>query len=349
MAQQTESHLVGPGKRGRFDGMSHIEVDLGQKNALVVGFSNFAQLRTRQNVDSVLRLFVADYKRIADTTQNPLTATHALFRLGDMSRTADVRQTLQPTTSFRFMTGKTEPMLVKTQQDTLQVVWSSATGVLPYYDFSYYLIVNNLSDIERLLQNGGINEKLQEAMKSVSQYKGHDLTDPKMAFDMRYKREGTSIQTNFINPGLAKSPFLSIQPTLGVGLIRSGWAPSVNLDIGFVPSRFKGVGYSVGYLSNFFFQNPADGNGLIQQNDFLSFGVAFYHKNPNGRTYAFDRLRTSLSVGFLVHRSGDYFAKNTIRLSSTIYQKGFIKIQPELYMNGFFKQVYPGVRIGFGL
>jgi len=349
MAQSTESHLVGPGKRNRFNGQSHIEVDLGQKNALVVGFTTFAQLIARQNVDSVLRLFIADYKRIADTTQTSLSATHALLRLGDISRTVDVRQTAQSTTSFRFMTGKTEPVLVKTQQDTLQVVWSSATSPLPYYDFSYYLLVNNLSDIERLLQNGGVNEKLQEALKAVRQYGGHDLTNPKMSFDLRYKREGSSIQTNFINPGLAKNPFLSFLPTIGVGLIRNQWVPSANLDIQFIPTRFKGVGYSVGYLSNFFFQNPADGRSLIQRNDFLSFGVAFYRNNPDGRTPAFDRLRTSFQVGFLVHRSGDYFAKNTIRLSGTVYQKGFIKIQPELYMNGFFKQVYPGVRIGFGL
>lgn len=349
MAQQTESHLVGPGKRGRFNGISHIEVDLGQKNALVVGFTTFAQLTARQNVDSLLRLFVADYKRITDTTQNPLTATHALFRLGDISRTVDVRQTAQPTTSFRFMDQKPDPVLVKTKQDTLQVVWSSATTVLPYYDFSYYLIVNNLSDIGRLLQNEGINEKLLEAMKAVRQYKGHDLTDPKMAFDLRYRREGTSIGTNFINPGLAKNPFLSFQPSIGVGLIRNGWVPSANLDVQFIPTRFKGVGYSVGYLSNFFFQNPADGRGLIQRNDFLTVGVAFYRNNPDGRTPAFDRLRASFNVGFLTHRSGNYFAKNTIRLSGTIYQKGFIKIQPELYMNGFFKKVYPGVRIGFGL
>ena len=349
MAQQTESHLVGPGKRGRFDGVSHIEVDLGQKNALVVGFKTFAQLTARQNIDSVLHLFVADYKRIADTTQNPLSAIHALFRLGDMSRTVDVRQTAQPTTSFRFMTGKSEPILVKTKQDTLRVVWSSAAGVLPYYDFSFYVLVNSLSDIDRLLQNGGINEKLQEAMKSVRQYKYHDLTNPKMSFDLRYRREGTSMGTNFINPGLAKSPFLSFQPSIGVGLIRNQWVPSANLDIQFIPTRFKSVGYSVGYLSNFFFQNSADGRGPIQRNDFLTVGVAFYHNNPDGRTPAFDRLRTSFNVGFLVHRSGNYFAKNTIRLSGTIYQKGFIKIQPELYMNGFFRQVYPGVRIGFGL
>ena len=348
MAQQTDSHLVGPDKRGRFDGLSHIEVDLGQKNALVVGFTTFAQAQARKNIDSVLRLFMADYLRIADTTQSQLMAAHALFRLGETSQAMDIRYTPQPTTSFRFRGGRSNPVLVKTRQDTVQIVWSSLVSPLPYYDFSIYLMVNSLSDIPQLLKNGGVNDRFQEALKSVQQYKGHDLRDPKMSFDLRYRREGTSIQTDFINPGLAKSSFISFQPGVGVGLIRSQWVPSLNIDAQFVPSRFKGVGYSVGYLSNFFFQNPSDGRG-IQRTDFLTIGVAFYRKGADGRTTAFDRLRAGLSIGIPVYRSGDQFAKDAVRISSTIYQKGFIKIQPELYMNGFFRQVFPGLRIGFGL
>ena len=348
MAQQ-ESHLVGPNRRGRFNGISHVEVDLGQKNALLVGFTTYGQVTARQNVDSVLRLFVADYQKIADTTQANTQTTHTLYRLGPFNRTVDLRHTPQPTATFRFSDGQPDPVLVKTRQDTLQIVWSSGIMPLAYYDFSVYLLVNNLSDVERMLQEGGVNGKLQEALKSVRQYKGHDLTDPRMAFDLRYKREGESIQTQFINPGLAKNPFISFQPFLGVGVIRNQLVSSANLHVQFVPNRFKGVGYTVGYLSNFFFQNPSDAHGLIQRNDFLTIGVAFYGSDPAKRSPAFDRLRGSFSVGIPVHRRGNYFAPNTVRLSGTIYQRGFVKVQPEIYFNGAFKNVFPGIRIGFGL
>ncbi len=344
MAQQ-ESHLAGPDKRGRFNGLSHIEVDLGQKNALVVGFATFGQVTARQNIDSVLRLLVADYQKIADTTQGQTRATHALYRLGPFNRTVDLRYTPQTTATFRFSDGQPDPVLVKTRQDTLQIVWSSALMPLAYYDFSVYLLVNNLSDVNRILQERGVNGKLQEALKSVRQYKHHDLTSPKMAFDLRYKREGESIQTQFINPGLAKNPYISFQPSVGVGLVRTRWVPSLNIDVQYVTSRAKAIGYSVGYLALF---HSDEANKTIQRSDFLTAGVAFYRNESHQRGPAFNNLRTSFSVGMLV-KGSNYFAKGTIRLSGTLYQKGFIKIQPELYFNGAFKDLHPGVRIGFGL
>ncbi len=351
MAQQTEEfRFKGFDNQDPLRIRNHIEVDLGQKNALVIQFRRFADVEAHQNIDSALRLFVADYRKVTDANQDPTRSVHVLCQLGDIGRNLDIRTTPQPTSSFRFMDQKPDPVLVKTKQDTLHLVWSSALTVLPHYDFNMYLLINNLSDIDRLLQNGGINEKVQEAMKAVRGYNAHDLTNPKMAFDLRYKREGSSIQTNFISPGLAMNPFISFQPSVGVGLIRNQWVPSLNLDLGYVPTRLHNVSYTAGYSTNFFFApQAADSPFRIQRNDFLSIGVGFYRPGKDGRMANFNQQIASFNIGFLVYRSGDYFAKNTIRLSGTLYQKGFIKIQPELYMNGFFKQVYPGVRIGFGL
>jgi hypothetical protein len=348
-AQQTESqsHLTGPDRRSRFNGLSHVEVDLGRKNALIVGFETFSQATGRQNVDSVLRLFVADYRKVADTTQSQTGAgaTHVLYRLGSTNRTADVRYMPPLTATFRFANGQPDPMLVKTRQDTLQIVWSSALMPLTYYDFSLYFLVNRLNDLDRILQEGGVNEKLQQAFQAVRQYKHHNLTNPKMAFDLRYRREGESIQTQFISPGLAKRPFIIFHPNVGLGLVRTRWVPSLNIDAAYVPSRFKPISYSVGYLALF---NADEGDNRIQRSDFLNVGISFYHNNTSQQKADFSRPRASFSIGMLMNPN-NYFAKGAIRLSGTLYQKGFIKIQPELYINGSFKQVYPGVRIGFGL
>ncbi len=349
--------LSEPGVRRKLSGQSHIEVDLGQRNTLIVGFNRYAQVLARQNVDSLLRLFVADYEQIADTIQSPTRATHVFFRVSKTDRTIDLSYTPQPTTSFLFRVGE-EPSMIKTGQDTLQIVWESAatrallrkevTGVdFSVYDFSIYLFINQLSDVKAFVQAGGINDKLQTALAAVRSYKGHDLTEPKMSFDMT---QGADQRTRFINPGLARSPFISLQPGVGVGLIRNQWVPSLNAELQFIPSRFHNVGYSVSYASTFFFaQSGLDNRFQTFRNDFLNVGLAFYYFNKDGRTSAFSRQIFSFYVGVPVHRRGPYFERDAIRLSGTVYQKGLFKVQPEFYMNGFFRNVNPGLRLMVGL
>ncbi|MFD2570112.1 hypothetical protein ACFSUS_05660 [Spirosoma soli] len=346
MAQPSGPRLAEPGAKRKYNGLSHIEVDLGQRNTLLVGFDRYAQVQARQNVDSVLRLFVADYRKVQDTTQSPTRAVHALFRLGEADRGVDLRYTPQTTESFRFSDGE-EPAAVKKQQDTLQVVWSITGNQATYYDFSIYLLVNDLSDIERFLKAGGVNANLRKALESVQQYKGHDLTSPRMSFDMIQQ---DNKEARFLSPGLAKSPFISFQPGVGVGLIRNQWVPSLNFEVQFVPTQLHNVGYSVSYLSNFFF-SQSNLNDRLQtfRNDFLNVGVAFYYFNKDGQTSAFSRQIFSFYVGIPVHRSGFYFDRDAVRLSGTAYQKGLFKVQPELYMNGFFRHVNPGLKLVVGL
>ncbi|HLL94290.1 MAG TPA: hypothetical protein VK404_04875 [Spirosoma sp.] len=352
MAQTPGAHLLIPGHKNKFVGLSHIEVELGQRNTLLIGFDRYRQVQARQNVDSVLRLFVNDYRKVADTAQSPTRATHAMFKLNGTDRTLDLRFTPQATSSFRFR-KENPPLDVKTQQDTLHIVWASdfrtvtaGKKTVSPDDYSVYLFVNSFADIDDLLKAGGINGKVQTALESVRQYKGHDLTNPKMSFDMVQR---TNQQAQFIAPGLAKAPFLSLQPGIGVGLIRNQWVPSLNLDIQFIPNRQRSVGYGIGYTSHFFFSQAPD-NGSFQsfRNDFLSVGVAFYNADKDNKATSFSRQIASFSVGLLVKRNGSYFDRNTIRLDGTVYQKGLFKVKPELYMNGFFRKVNPGLRLVVG-
>ena len=353
MAQQSTSPLTTPGHKHKFQRLSHIEIDLGQRNTLLVGFDRYAQVRARQNVDSVLRLFVIDYRKVADTTQNPTRTTPALFQLDKTDRSLDLRFTDQPTASFRFR-GQSTPLQVKIRHDTVQIIWALDSrmaikdGQLDSPEqFSLYLFVNSVDDIDALLKRGGVNSTLQTALESVRQYKGHDLTNPKMSFDMT---QGSDQRVQFIGPGLARAPFISLQPGIGVGLVRNQWVPSLNIDIQFIPNRNRSVGYGVGYVSNFFFsQSPGDGRFQPFRNDFLTVGVAFYNLEKNNKAASFSRQIAAFTIGLPVYRSGPYFDRNTIRLGGTAYQKSFFKVQPELYMNGFFKKVYPGLRLVVGL
>lgn len=344
LSQSTGNHLTEPGARRKFVGLSHIEIDLGQRNTLLIGFDQYIQARAHQNIDSVLRLFVADYRKVEDTLQSPTRATHALLKLGPDSRDLALRHTPQPATSFRFRDGES-PVEVKTGQDTLQIAWVSATAKAIPTDFGVYLLVNSLRDIDRLLSAGGVNSKVQQALESIREFKHHDLTNPRYALTLMQSLDN---KPTFRNPGLAGEPFISFHPGVGVGLIRNQWVPSFNFDLEIVTNRFKQVGYFVGYTSNFFFQSSADNSFQTFRNDFVHAGVSFYRKNKDSRTANFAKHIASFYVGVPVYRSGSYFSPNTIQLGSTVYQNWLFKVQTDVYMNGFFKQVNPSLRVVVG-
>ncbi|MBD2704651.1 hypothetical protein IC229_28700 [Spirosoma sp. BT702] len=344
LSQSTGNHLTEPGARRKFIGISHVEIDLGQRNTMIIGFDQYVQARAHQNIDSVLRLFVADYRKVEDTILTPTRAIHALLKLNADNRDLAVRYTPQPATSFRFRDGE-NPVEVKTQQDTLQIAWVSATTKAIPTDFAVYLMVNSLQDINRLLNSGGVNSKVQQALESIRQYKQHDLTNPRYALTLMQSFDN---KPTFRNPGLKGEPFLSFHPGIGVGLIRNQWVPSFNVDLEIVPNRFQQVGYFVGYTSNFFFQPLADNSFQTFRNDFVHAGVSFYRKDKGSRTTNFNRHIASFYVGVPVYRSGNYFDSNTIKLGSTVYQNWLFKVQTEVYMNGFFKKVIPSLRLVVG-
>lgn len=344
LCQSTGNHLTEPGAKRKFTGLSHIEIDLGQRNTLLIGFDQYAQVLARKNVDSVLRLFMADYRNVEDTTQPTTRSIHALFKLRPDNRDLSVRAAPQPTTDYRFRNGES-PVEVKTKQDTLQVVWMSATARATPTDFAVYFLVNNLRDLDRLLRAGGVNAKVEQALESVRTFNHHNLTSPRYTFDLLQPLDS---KPTFRTPGLARDPFLSIHLGIGVGLIRNQWVPSFNFDVEIVPNRFQQVGYFVGYTSNFFFQSAADNSLQTFRNDFVHAGVSFYRKDKDSRTANFTKHIASFYVGLPVYRSGSYFAPNTIKLGATVYQNWLLKVQTDVYMNGFFKQVNPSLRLVVG-
>jgi len=344
LCQSTGNHLTEPGAKRKFVGLNHIEIDLGQHNTLLIGFDQYAQVQAHKNIDSVLRLFVDDYRNVADTAQNPTRSVHLLFKVRADNRDMALRSTPQGTTDFRFRDGES-PVEVKTKQDTLQVAWLSTSARDIPTDFAVYFFVNNLRDLDGLLKSGGVNANVEQALESVRGFKHHNLTSPRYAFNLLQPLNG---KPTFQTPGLIGDPFLSFHPGIGVGLIRNEWVPSLNFDLEIVPTRFQQVGYFVGYTSNFFFRPTADNSFQTFRNDFVHAGVSFYRKDRSSRTSNFSKQVASFYVGLPVHRSGSYFAPNTIKLGGTVYQNGLFKVQADVYMNGFFKQVTPGLRLVVG-
>ena len=56
-----------------------------------------------------------------------------------------------------------------------------------------------------------------------------------------------------------------------------------------------------------------------------------------------------VELGYLLSRHGKLFRKNTFRFGVNWEIGKYITVAPQIYISGDFNEIYPAVRIGFGL
>lgn len=125
----------------------------------------------------------------------------------------------------------------------------------------------------------------------------------------------------------------------GIGFNQAGFAGLADVRFGY---KFKKYGYQreiqLGYDWSFTFLN--DGNRHV--NGFLNVDILEDGFLPGLKTLA------GFDVGYLVHRQGDLFEKNTVRFGFG-FKGDFWYFSPQIYFPGKFKGVYPGLRLLIGV
>jgi len=328
---------------------SQYEIQLPNRNRLVVVFNTWPELAAHRNLDSLLHLFVADWRLWRDTTGSRTDARRVTYTVETGGvRTARVTTHAVPTETYRFRSTEA-PAQLRTTQDTLVIekrLEPASRTTKPAFDlplnvqFQFYL--NHLDDVETL-EKQGLNAELEKAIRHARSYTGHDLFLP------RY-RSVYSAEPGVRRPwrvGGFNEGQLVLSPGVGVGVARNQIYTALVGDLGLRPGQTL-LGLRLGWHEYAFFQPRGDGTTRIVRNSFLNAGIMSFRLRP-----AYSDLPNangaSLTLGYLVRRNGDFFEKNTFRLAGTVNLFRWSKIEPELYWNGFFKNVYPGVRVNVGL
>jgi len=327
-------------------------------NKLVVYARTVHGLQQFQNIDSTLALFLKDYKAIKPSLEENTNGRTAIYKpLKDGQYQLDLTEHKPTKQRFQFRPQSSEPLLLKTVQDTLliiqnylkPVVTKSATATLNERVY-FYFIINSLDDVESLIKSGTANAHIKKALEDVTKYKGHDLNNEKMKF--RYAQEG-SIDESFKGVQLIRGDFLAIHQTFGVGVFQNQLVPNSQTEFSFVPNKYQNKGYTLGWRSMFWTgRDEQTGRLRTNSNGVLQAGITFYDWNMN--TNKLHRINTNhvlfgIYLGRVMTRNGDIFERNTWNLSMTVAAKGIVKIQPEVYFNGFFsRNVMPGLRVQVG-
>jgi hypothetical protein len=125
------------------------------------------------------------------------------------------------------------------------------------------------------------------------------------------------------------------------------FVPSFSLGAGIIisTSHFK-RDIVLSWDPNFFFAKDSTGELKTFRNDFLTltWGQGTVANNEPRKE---SHLLFIMSLGYLVHRDGEYFEKNTFRIGAGRLSlfSGKTKIEPVIYFNDFFKGVSPGLRL----
>jgi hypothetical protein len=94
----------------------------------------------------------------------------------------------------------------------------------------------------------------------------------------------------------------------------------------------------------FFFGKDSQNKLHTYRNDFLTlvYGQGGITDHDPRKDFSFSAV---FSIGYLIHREGEYIDKNTFHLGAGKIKMFKTTIEPAMYFNNFFRGVTPGIRI----
>lgn len=326
------------------------EVDLGKGNKMRIELSNTDELSYFYNIDSLLRVFLQDMEPFKDSLSDELLIKTIDYRTEPSGRKLiRIRRNRPKGDSYVIDNGGLAAL--KLDQDTIRISsfdkTAPAAGAMHHvalYRFRRVtFMLNRVNDLKELAQTS-LNGKIAlMANRSTRWHKEH--SEWQMDDD---KSISSLLPRGHINYGYmdALNPIIN----LNMQNYKSYFAPSFSLglladfnnEINLVKSSRKKYVVGLAWEPQFVFQ---DVQGKLQtyRNDFLnvSFGFGFKSRDPKNQNL------DVISLGYLVRRQGDYFDKNTFRLSVErlyIFRRR-VQIEPGIYFNNLFRGVTPTLRI----
>ncbi len=322
-------------------------MDLGRGNKMIFEIEHVGDLDRFINIDSILNAYLKDMEPFKDSLTDELTSKRIDYII-DSTPVRKIRiQQYQPKGS-NFAVTDSQVSALKLEQDTIHlsgkvVFYPKYTLRKRFRDVRSYrvtFILNNLNDLPGYI-NGSLNEKVLVLRENVD--KNQWVTRNNKAT----LKTDPSITAPVVHGYVAGGDYLNIRVSVDAQNYKSYFVPSFSLGAGLIISSHGYFKRDVvlSWDPHFFFDKNAQGNLKTFRNDFLTltYGQGPIRDNEPRKE---SRLLAIISLGYLVHRSGEYYDDHTIRLGMgrlSLFE-GKTKIEPVIYFNNFFKGVTPGLR-----
>jgi len=314
---------------------------------MLIELSDMEDLDRFMNMDSVISSFLKHLEPLKDSLGDELMSRRIDYTTDTKGRTMIRIRRFQPPASS-FLVDNDNVAALKLQQDTIHIngrvdfiakyTLRKAFASHRYYRVSFFL--NDVSDITKYM-DGSLSGKLRTLRDQISSnWVG-------TAHGRVYLKAEPSVSAKLPKGFVSGGDFLIFRTSVDIQNYKYYFVPSFSLGAGVIISNanFKRE-IVLSWDPNFFFSKDSLSQLKTFRNDFLTLTWgqgAVSDNNPRKESH----LLFIMSLGYLVHKSGDYFEKNTFRIGAGRLSLfgGKTKIEPALYFNHFFKGVTPGLRL----
>ncbi len=324
-------------------------VSLDKGNKVMIEVTDITDLEKVANIDSLLQIFLKDIAGLKDSLSDPLTSKRIDY-LTDAEGRKKIRfQQFQPK-GASFLINKGELSSLRTEQDTINIISVIANPPKAQQKISrsnprYYHLTFYLNDVSELKN---YSEMLKQKISTI-QTQVNDKWPIVLGSGNHYLKGDPSIvagQPKGFVPG-GNGDFLVLNLMVNVQNYKNYFVPSFSLGAKLsLTNRERTFKWEPGLFwePHFIFAKDALDKLHTYRNDFLTFtyGQGGITDHDPRKDFSFSAL---LSIGYLIHREGDYFDKQTFRLGAGKFGVRKTTIEPSLYFNNFFRGVTPGLRI----
>lgn len=246
-----------------------------------------------------------------------------------------------------------ELMQLKVNQDTVRMVVftkrrmgddaENGTGDGRLYPFAVTFWVNNIGDIAQVPPTR-LSECMAVLRPKIERFTHWDKANsPEVKYQASFNMK-TGRMFSPLNSYYIPSNERGFQPAVGFGLtaVRGAVAPFLEAGIEYAKSNnYFTNRFRLSLEGQYFFSRDADQKLQTFKNIFADFQ---YRQTP--KPFADNKLHwiPNISLGYLVHREGEWYEKNTFRLGLPQVGGRNFSVTPQLVFNDFMKNISVGFR-----
>jgi len=324
-------------------------INLDNGNHMKIELSDISDLEKLKNIDSLLQVFITDISGLKDSLADPLTSKRIDYIIDADNRKKIRLQQFQPKGNAYLLAQQGELASLRTEQDTIHIIGiitnppkavEKISRTHPrYYHFTFYL--NKFSELTDYM-GGTLTQKIKELQTSAN-----EKWPLVLGSGWHYLKSDKTITADqrkgFVGPG----DFLALQATINLQNYKNYFTPSFSLGAVLTyANRDRTFKWEPGLFwePHFFFAKDAQDKLHTYRNDFLNlvYSQGGVTDHDPRKDFSFSAV---FSIGYLIHREGEYVDRNTFRLGAGKIKMFKTTIEPAIYFNNFFRGVTPSIKI----